>query len=172
MHITHTDNMGADQEVPGLRKTDADALAVAARALYLAGRWSARGVPAHVQAQLWERLRDTLGLPPGTATARGDGAPLPGESEVEEALSLVYGDRQGDYGSPAEAWGNVAKIWSGLLGPILTRDITAEEAVIMMAAMKLARETNKPKRDNVVDLHGYGVVLSRVKAERSDPDVF
>lgn len=49
-----------------------DNLHAAATALYLAGRWECAGVPN--AAKLWEDLRDALGLPPGTATARGIGA--------------------------------------------------------------------------------------------------
>ena len=89
-----------------------------------------------------------------------------GESEVLEALSLVYGNRQGDYGTPRQNYEAMAKVWSGMLHHVLKRDLTPEEVVICMAALKLQREAHKPKRDNVVDLHGYGIVLSRVKEDR------
>lgn len=52
----------------------------AALALYRAGFWDLvprhgePSLPAPEQAKLWEALRDALGLPPGTATAAGDGS--------------------------------------------------------------------------------------------------
>jgi hypothetical protein len=43
-------------------------LRAAATALYLAGRWTC-DQPVN-EAELWENLRDALGLPRGTETAR------------------------------------------------------------------------------------------------------
>lgn len=91
---------------------------------------------------------------------------LPGVSEMQEALNLVYGDRQASYGNPREAYVALAKVWSGLLAGKLTGDITPEQVVLMLAAMKINRQSHRPKRDNVVDLHGYGLVLSRVQEGR------
>lgn len=48
-----------------------EAIAEAARALYMAGRWDCAGLPADQQARLWEALRDALELPAGTATKAG-----------------------------------------------------------------------------------------------------
>lgn len=91
---------------------------------------------------------------------------LAGVAEMQEALNLVYGDRQASYGSPREAYIALAKVWSGLLADKLKEDITPEQAVLMLAAMKINRQSHRPKRDNVVDLHGYGLVLSRVQEGR------
>lgn len=79
----------------------------------------------------------------------------PIESCVDEAKRLVLGDRNQSYGNPANDYAKVAKLWSGLLHPILKRDITIEEAILMMVTLKLAREVHAHKRDNVVDAHGY-----------------
>jgi len=83
-----------------------------------------------------------------------------GVSEMLEANHLVNGDRQADYGSPADSYRDIAKMWTGLLGRKLARDITAEEAALMMVALKLQRQTQRPKRDNLVDAHGYLLVAS------------
>jgi len=42
----------------------------AAMKLYTAGRWRCDALPEHLQARLWEDLRDALGLPEGTETSR------------------------------------------------------------------------------------------------------
>lgn len=89
----------------------------------------------------------------------------PGEAHMAEANGLVNGDRQADYGKPGDSYRDVAKVWSGLLGKKLTQDITPEEAAILMVALKLQRQVNKPKADNIVDAHGYLLVLSHIIAD-------
>lgn len=86
----------------------------------------------------------------------------PGESEMAEANALVNGDRQASYGSPRGSYEAIAKVWSGILWPILRREITPEEAALMMVGLKVQREANRPKRDNRVDAHGYLLVLSHI----------
>lgn len=86
----------------------------------------------------------------------------PGDSEAIEARNLVNGDRQAAYGSPRPAYEAMAQTWSGLLAHKLTAPLTPEDVVILLMGMKLTREARKPKRDNRVDLHGYGIVLAHV----------
>ncbi len=86
----------------------------------------------------------------------------PGQAAMVEADTLVNGDRQADYGSPGDSYKGVAKIWSGLLSPILSRDITPAEAALMMVGLKLQRETVRHKQDNLVDAHGYLLVHAHI----------
>lgn len=72
-----------------------------------------------------------------------------------QAKLLVGQDRNKDYGNPANDFAATGKIWSGLLSAKLTSDITASEVALMMAALKLRREANKHKPDNIIDAHGY-----------------
>jgi hypothetical protein len=46
-------------------------------------------------------------------------------------------------------------MWSGLIHTKLKEEITAEEAILMMVALKLSRESFRHKEDNIVDAHGY-----------------
>jgi hypothetical protein len=89
----------------------------------------------------------------------------PGTRNMLEADALVNGDRQSDYGSPAQNYAGIAKVWSGILWPKLKRDITPAEAALMMAGLKLQRQAMKPKDDNITDAHGYLLVHSHVLAE-------
>lgn len=76
-------------------------------------------------------------------------------NHADTAIQLVLGDRNADYGDPAADYAKVAKMWSGLLHPILKRDITPQEAILMMVLLKMSREVHVPKADNIVDAHGY-----------------
>lgn len=98
----------------------------------------------------------------------------PGVAEMAEAESLVFGERSADYDAAADVaasiaanYAGVAKVWSGMLSHLLSRDITAEEAALMMAGFKLSREMKKRKRDNVVDAHGYLLLAACCAAEET-----
>lgn len=77
---------------------------------------------------------------------------------LEEALSLVEGDRNESYGDPAIKYRIIAKIWSILF----QTEITPSQAVIAQIVVKLVRENLKHKRDNIVDLAGYSRILEMV----------
>lgn len=89
------------------------------------------------------------------------------ETLADQAKKLVYGDRNKQYGSPAKDYERVSKVWSGLLCNKLKEgeSITTEEALLMMAALKLCREFHKHKEDNVIDAHGYLECLDWVQRE-------
>lgn len=86
-----------------------------------------------------------------------------GETILDEAKGLVHGARRATYDHPLDNHERIAKIWSGILGV----DITAEQAAMCMVGVKLSREAFKPKRDNVVDLAGYALVLWEIREERA-----
>lgn len=79
---------------------------------------------------------------------------------LEEAQSLVYGDRQASYGHPFDDYTRTARMWEAILG-MTPYTITPRVACLMMAAVKISREVNKPKRDNLVDLAGYAACAQR-----------
>lgn len=73
---------------------------------------------------------------------------------LDEARSVINGARQDAYGNPEDCFSDIAYLWNwwrrGRMEPML-----AEDAAMMMALLKLAREKSKHKRDNVVDACGY-----------------
>lgn len=79
-------------------------------------------------------------------------------SVCEEALRLVYGDREDAYGHPAQDFARIALVWQA----VLQVPITAHQVGLCLAGMKLVREAIKPRRDNRVDLAGYAETLERL----------
>lgn len=89
------------------------------------------------------------------------------ESQVtilQEAQSLVYGARNADYGHPADDFAAVAKAFNAyvekkynIVGPLEAVDVP-----IFQMLVKIMREANKPKRDNLVDIAGYAATLEMV----------
>lgn len=93
-----------------------------------------------------------------------------GETCVEEAQRLVYGDRGRDYGHPLDDYERTSSMWNALLGDKLRfgERITAEDAVRCMVAVKLSRDVHAPKRDNRVDMAGYAECLQRITDRRAE----
>ena len=81
------------------------------------------------------------------------------ESILSEAERIVNGDRQADYSDPVENFKHISAIASA----ILKKELTAEDCVVVLMAVKLARENYRHKRDNLVDLAGYTEILHRIK---------
>jgi hypothetical protein len=87
---------------------------------------------------------------------------MPKESILEEAQRIVHGDRGENYGHPFEDFSRTAKIWSAILG--IT--VEPEQVALCMVGVKISREVNRPKRDNIVDGAGYFETLDMVKEAR------
>lgn len=87
----------------------------------------------------------------------------PARASLEEAWRLTHGDRKSSYGAVQVSFARYAKVWSGLLGAKLKEDLTASDVALLMAALKLVRESNKQQSDNVVDAHGYLILHDEIK---------
>lgn len=85
-----------------------------------------------------------------------------GPSAAEEAEDLVRGARQADYGHPLDDFSKTALFWQAILG----HPVTPEQVALCMVGVKISREVNKPKRDNIVDAHGYLLTYEMVGEER------
>jgi hypothetical protein len=77
---------------------------------------------------------------------------------LEIANGLVSGDRQDDYGHPIHDFTRTAQIWGAILGI----DVSPEQVALCMVGVKISRECNKHKGDNIVDGCGYFRTLEMV----------
>lgn len=73
---------------------------------------------------------------------------------LEEASSLINGDRAAQYGKPEDNFGR----WLDLCratGKTSLSSLTKADLALIMALGKIARESNLHKRDNIVDAVAY-----------------
>lgn len=89
------------------------------------------------------------------------------ESILDEAKRLTATERHGDYGHPADDFARTAAMWSGILAAKLRPDaqISASDVPLCMIAVKLARQSHRHKRDNLVDIAGYARTAAMVTGE-------
>ena len=87
------------------------------------------------------------------------------QSILEEAAELVGGPREADYGHPAIDFTRTAKFWTEVLRGRLqpNTEVNAHDVALMMVLLKISRQINAPKRDNLVDAAGYLRTLERVQ---------
>ena len=89
------------------------------------------------------------------------------ESILDEAKRITEGTRRDEYGAPADDFARVARMWTGILAPKLGdgQHITAMDIPLCMIAIKLARQSYRHKRDNLVDIAGYARTAAMVAGE-------
>lgn len=83
---------------------------------------------------------------------------------LQEAHEIIYGDREETYGKPSKNLANIALMWEHYLqakhGAVI---VTEEDVCWMMVLLKMARQMNKHKRDNLVDAAGYIALIERME---------
>jgi len=79
------------------------------------------------------------------------------ETVLDEAKRIVFGDRNVDYGDPADDFANIAAKWTVTFGIPVSRDLVG----LAMIDMKTCRHMHRRKRDNLVDIAGYAACLER-----------
>jgi len=100
-----------------------------------------------------------------TRRLRFDTPPTTPPTILAEADNIAGEDRSRDYGHPLLNHQRIAGIWNVQLAGILTAPITPRQVALMMIGVKLAREANTPKRDNLVDICGYVKCVEMIDAE-------
>ena len=99
-------------------------------------------------------------------------APIDEQLQEEKVTAEVVDARVSVYGDPVEAYTNIAKIWSGVIG----HDITPEQVTLMMIGLKLHRASEAPDySDNSDDIEGYLDIFRKIVGKdmvhaRSVPD--
>ena len=83
--------------------------------------------------------------------------PIP-ENVLQEAMRITSGDRDGDYGHPAEHWSRTV----GAINANYGTHFKPRDWGMFMIFDKIAREQNRPKRDNLVDIVGYARCIEKV----------
>lgn len=89
------------------------------------------------------------------------------ETIAHEALELVQSDRRKDYGDAYDDFTRTA----GLMNQFFPKGVLKFDAATMiwsMIAVKLSRACYKYKRDNLVDLIGYTLLLDQVIERQKD----
>ena len=89
------------------------------------------------------------------------------EPVLAEAIRITDGARQADYGHPRDDFARTALMWTGILASKLREgaEVTAADVPLCMIAVKLARQSHRHKRDNLVDIAGYSRTAAMVAGE-------
>ena len=78
-----------------------------------------------------------------------------------EADKLIHNDRAKAYGSFTDNMGKVSSLFSAMTG----KQLTKKECAWFLICLKLARESSKHKRDNLVDATGYIALLDEMNED-------
>lgn len=86
---------------------------------------------------------------------------MSGRKEVlEEALRIVMSDRNTDYGTPEQNFGDIASLWSWYRGVAFD----PHDVAVMLILLKIARIRTSPgKLDHWVDIAGYAACGGEVR---------
>jgi len=79
-----------------------------------------------------------------------------GEQVLQEADAIAGKDRSRDYGHPKANHDRIAKLWNAYCDINGKKALfTARDVAVMMILLKIARDANAKKFDNLVDMAGY-----------------
>ena len=85
------------------------------------------------------------------------------ERILTEAQKIVCKDREKQYGSPEDSFTQIAELWNAYLYPGQTPSLQAKDVGMMMILLKVARQSNKHKEDNLIDIAGYAACVADLK---------
>lgn len=81
---------------------------------------------------------------------------------TDKAKQMVDENRQEQYGNPVKNYTDAAMISSMLRNKVFN----AQDIVTIMIVVKLIRQRNKHKEDNLIDIAGYTEILNRINKIR------
>jgi len=84
------------------------------------------------------------------------------KSILLEAEELINGERAKDYGKVSDNFNNIAIGWNVIIDG---KPITARKVGLMMAWLKICRDVQNPKQDNLVDGAGYFGCIDKMSRE-------
>ena len=85
------------------------------------------------------------------------------EKILTDAQKIVCKDREKQYGSPEDSFTQIAELWNAYLYPGQTPSLQAKDVGMMMILLKVARESNRHKEDNLIDIAGYAACVGDLK---------
>jgi hypothetical protein len=85
---------------------------------------------------------------------------------LQEADSLIHGDRNKAYGHALDEYTRVAGMVNSALASKLKEPLTADDMLLFMTFVKLSRHVNNPShRDSMTDACGYIGLMEEVQIE-------
>jgi hypothetical protein len=93
--------------------------------------------------------------------------PMISKELLKEAIELVGGERQTEYGDKLTNHQNIADFWS----IFLKKKITAHDVAICMALVKIARLMHQHKKDSYLDLAAYAVIAGEIESRTNKKNI-
>lgn len=87
----------------------------------------------------------------------------PTKSILLEAEELINGERAKDYGRVTDNFKNIADGWNIIIN---NEPVTPRKVGLMMAWLKICRDVQNPKHDNLVDTAGYMGCIDKMSREQ------
>jgi len=79
-----------------------------------------------------------------------------GDAMLDKVRDITSGERQKSYGNPLTNHERIAAFWS----TYLEIDINYRQVAMMMVLVKVARDMNATKEDNITDIMGYAKIIA------------
>lgn len=88
------------------------------------------------------------------------------ESILLEAERLTNQDRRATYGHPLDDYMRTAALFNAAFAHKLKEPLSPEDLMLTMILVKVSRQVNAAKRDNLVDIAGYANCINLAHDER------
>lgn len=86
---------------------------------------------------------------------------------LTEALDIVNGERERDYGPPTENLARIRDFWNTYLSSVLGYkvELKSRNVAELMVLVKVARLIQSPTKDSYVDMAGYAALSYEASVE-------